>query len=117
LTRSSTRRPARAVDASEDELDAFVRQLRIDHCDLTSVITSAAWLAVERARLAQLRSLVLPAPSWATTAEIADDRGAPLDHVTPLVDGALERGLLVPHARGVVVTQAGHQHVVLPSRA
>jgi hypothetical protein len=44
---------ARAPDASEDELDAFIHQLRIDQCVLVSLITAAAWLAAERARLAQ----------------------------------------------------------------
>jgi len=63
-------------------------------------------------RLAQLRGVVLPAPAWATTAEIADDRGAPLDHVTPLVDHAVDCGLLTLHAPGVLVTQAGRKHVL-----
>lgn len=103
---------ARAADASEDELDAFIEQLRAEHCDLVSVITAAAWLAAERARLAQQRGLTLPAPAWATTAEIADDRGAPLDLVTRLVEDALDRGLLALHARGVVVTSAGHEHIL-----
>jgi hypothetical protein len=103
---------ARAADASEDELDAFIKQLRAEQCDLVSVIAAAAWLAAERARLAQKRAITLPAAPWATTAEIADDRAAPLELVTPLVDDALDRGLLALHARGVVVTSAGNEHLL-----
>lgn len=103
---------ARAADASDDELDAFIKQLRVEHCDLVSVLTAAAWLAAERARLAQQRGLALPTASWATTAEIAEDRGAPLDIVASLVEDALKPGLLTLQQRGVVVTPAGHEHVL-----
>ena len=103
---------ARAADASQEELDAFIQQLRVEQCDLVSVISTAAWIAAERARLAQRRGLTLPAPSWATTAEIADDRGAPLDIVAALVEDALNDGLLALHERGVVVTAAGHERIL-----
>ena len=56
--------------------------------------------------------LTLRAASLATTAEIADDRGAPLDLVAWLVEDALDRGLLDLHARGVVVTSAGQENVL-----
>jgi hypothetical protein len=57
---------AHAADASDEEIDAYIRQLRIEQCDLLSVLTSAAWLAAERARLAHQRHISLPAPAWAT---------------------------------------------------
>lgn len=103
---------ARAADASEEELDAFIQQLRVEQCDFVSVITAAAWLAAERARLAHQRGLTLPTPAWATTEEIADDRGAPLSIVAELVQDALSRGLLARQERGVVVTPAGHEYAV-----
>jgi hypothetical protein len=84
----------------------------VEHGDLVSVITSAAWLAAERARLAQQRGLTLPGASWATTAAITDDRGASLDPAASPVGDALKRGLLALHERGVVVTSAGHEHVL-----
>lgn len=103
---------ARAADASDDQLDVFIRELRVEQCDLLSVITTAQWLAAERERLAQRRGMTLPDAPWATTAEIADDRSAPLDVVTALVDDALQHGLLAAHDRGVVVTPAGRQHAL-----
>ena len=74
---------AGAAGASEDELDAFLSQLRIQQCDLVSVVAARAWIAGERARA---HPVGLPAPAWATTEEIARDRGAPLDVVEPLVN-------------------------------
>ena len=48
---------------------------------------------------------------WATTEEIARDRGAPLDIVEALVSEALQRGLLaLEPGRGVTVTAAGHAY-------
>jgi hypothetical protein len=103
---------ARAADASEDELDAFIHQLRIDQCVLVS---HGRGVAGRRARPPRSASgLLLPAASWATTAEIADDRGAPLDVVASLVEDALDRGLFVLQERRVVLTSAGHEHVYGP---
>jgi hypothetical protein len=102
---------AHAADASDEEIDAYIRQLRVEQCDLLSVLTSAAWLAAERARLAQQRNISLPAPAWATPEEIAEDRGAPLDLIERLVDDALRRGLLTAAARRrVVLTAAGRDY-------
>lgn len=94
--------------ADDQEIDTFIRQLRIEQCDLLSVLTAAAWLAAQRARLARQRDITLPGPAWATPQEIADDRGAPLDLVEQLVDDALRQGLLTaPTPRHVVLTPAG----------
>ena len=79
---------ASAAGASEAEIDSFIRQLRVEQCDLISVLSTAAWLAAERARLAHQRDVTLPGPAWATPQEIADDRGAPLEHVQQLIDDA-----------------------------
>jgi hypothetical protein len=102
---------ARAANASERELDAFIATLRIEHCDVASVIAAAAWLAHERGRLAQQRAVTLPSVPWATTEEIAHDRGIPIAIAQALVDDALQRGLLreLP-GRGVIATHAGQQH-------
>ena len=102
---------AAAADVSEEEVDLFIRQLRVEQCDLLSVLSAAAWLAAERARLAHQRDITLPQPAWATPEEIAEDRGAPLDLVEQLVDEALGRGLLTaPAPRRVVLTPGGRQH-------
>ena len=82
---------AAAAGASEDELDAFQLQLRTEQCDLVSVVAAAAWVCGERARA---HPVGLPAPAWATTEEIAHDRGAPVDVVEALVSEALQHGLL-----------------------
>jgi hypothetical protein len=103
---------ARAADASEQELDAFVRQLRIEQCDLESVVAAAAWLAAERARLARQRGMTLPGPAWATACEISQDRGVTVDTVEPVVADALLRGLMEPTPRGLVVTPAGLEHAL-----
>jgi hypothetical protein len=102
---------ARAADASEEEIDAFIAQLRVEQCDLVSVLTAAAWLAAERARLADQRGIALPGLAWATAQEIAEDRGAPCALVEQLVDDALGRGLLTAAtARRVIVTPAGREY-------
>ena len=98
---------AAAAGAGQDELDAFVRQLRSDQCDIVSVIAAAAWVSGERRRAF---GSALPEPAWATVHEIARDRGAPVEIVQPHVDDALARGLLQAGARGVTVTSAGQQH-------
>jgi len=69
---------AAAAGAGQDELDAFVRQLRREQCDVVSVVAAAAWVAGERRRAF---GSALPEPAWATVAEIAADRGAPVDVV------------------------------------
>lgn len=38
---------ARAAGATEQQLDTYIRQLRIEQCDLVSVLGTAAWLAAE----------------------------------------------------------------------
>ena len=97
---------AAAAGASEDELDAFLLQLRTEQCDLVSVVAAAAWVCGERARA---HPVGLPAPAWATTEEIAHDRGAPVDVVEALVSETLQHGLLALEPdRGVTVTAAGH---------
>ena len=50
---------ARAAHATEDELDAYIAELRIQQCDVPAVIITAAWIATERARLAQRRATPL----------------------------------------------------------
>ena len=82
---------AAATGAAQDELDAFVRQLRTDQCDVVSVVAAASWVSGERARAF---GSVLPEPAWATVDEIARDRGTPVDVVQARVDDALARGLL-----------------------
>lgn len=99
---------AAAAGTSEREIDAFVRQLRSEQCDVVSVVTAAAWAAAERARAF---GSALPAPAWATPDEIARDRGAPGDVVQARVDDALARGLLRSEPRGLTVTAAGHDHI------
>jgi len=99
---------AAAAGASQDELDAFVRQLRAEQCDVVSVVMTAAWVAAERDRAFGSE---LPAPAWATTEEIARDRGAPDDVVQARVDDALGRGLLRSERHGLTVTPAGHEHI------
>lgn len=102
---------ADAANVSQDEIDSFIHQLRVEQCDLISVLTTAAWLAAERARLAHQRDVTLPGPAWATPQEIADDRGAPLEHIQQLIDEALNRGLLAARApQRLVVTAAGRAH-------
>jgi len=88
----------------QDEIDAFVRQLRTDQCDVVSVVAAASWVAGERARAF---SAALPEPAWATVDEIARDRGAPVNVVQARVDDALDRGLLRAGSRGLTVTPAG----------
>jgi hypothetical protein len=107
---------ARAADASEDELDAFIARLRVEQCDLVAVIAAAAWIAAERARLATSRSIALPASAWATPSEVAEHRGVPVDVVKPLFEDALQRGLLLGHDRGIAVTAAGHDHLAQATR-
>ena len=102
---------AGAADATDEEIDAFIGQLRVEQCDLVSVLSAAAWLSAERARLAHQRGIALPGPAWATAQEIAEDRGAPLDLVEQLVDDAIGRGLLTAATpRRVIVTPAGREH-------
>lgn len=99
---------AGAGGVTEDELDAFIRTRCRERCDLVSVITSTAWIAAERVRLAERRGMTLPGLSWATVDEIARDRGVALDVVSPLVDDALQRDLLTARpGRGVAVTPVG----------
>ena len=99
---------AAAAGTSQDELDAFLLELRIEQCDLVSVVAAAAWVCGERA---SAHPVGLPAPAWATTEEIAHDRGAPVDVVEALVSEALQRGLLASQpGRGVNVTAAGHAY-------
>jgi len=108
---------ARAAHASEDELDAFIQRLRIQQCDIVSVVAAAAATAAERARLAARRGLTLPDRPWATSAEIAHDRGVPADVATKLVDRALNDGLLAAVAdRGVAVTPTGSTYIVEQTR-
>ena len=102
---------ARAADAPEDELDAYIAELRVEQCDLPAVIVTAAWIAAERARLAQRRATPLPRHAWATVQEIADDRGVSIDIVAPLIDDAVRRGLLVTTTYGVTVTAAGREYL------
>lgn len=103
---------AKAADATEQELDAFVRDLRVEQCDVATVIGAAAWVTDERARLAKRRGAMLPGPSWATAEEIARDRGVSTDVVEPLVEGAMGGGLLACEPeRGVTVTPAGRAYV------
>ena len=71
---------AAAAGVGQDELDAFVRQLRSDQCDVVSVIAAASWVAGERARAV---GSALPGPAWATVDDIARDRGAPIDVCRP----------------------------------
>ena len=102
---------ARAADASEDELDAFIAQLRIEQCDLLAAIAATASIAADRARLAASRSVALPTPAWATPSEIAEHRGVPIDVVEPLLEDALLLGLLLGYDRGVAVTAAGQDYL------
>ena len=95
---------AAAAGTAHYEIDAFVRQLRSDQCDVVSVVAAAAWVSGERGRAF---GSALPAPAWATVEEIAADRGAPRDVVQARVDDALARGLLQAGGRGLVVTPAG----------
>lgn len=108
---------ARDADATEDDLDAYIAELRIQQCDLAAVIITAAWIAAERTRLAQRRATPLPRPAWATVQEIADDRGVSIDVVVPLIDNAVGRGLLEhDDAHGVTVTAAGHEYLARAAR-
>ena len=107
---------ARAADASEDELDAYIAELRLEQCDLVAVIAAAASIAAERERLATSRSVALPAPTWATPDEVAEHRGVPVAVVASLLEDALRRGLLVGHDRGMTVTAAGHDHLAQATR-
>lgn len=99
---------AAAAGATQDELDAFVRQLRTDQCDVASVVSAARWVVRERARTF---GRTLPEAAWATVEEIARDIGAPGNVVQALVDDALDRGLLRPGARGLTITPAGLEHI------
>lgn len=106
---------AAAAGASQDELDAFLLELRIEQCDLVSVVAAAAWVCGERARA---HPVGLPAPAWATAEEIAHDRGAPVDVVEALISEALQRGLLASQpGRGMNVTAAGHAYNALATHA
>ena len=108
---------ARAADATEDQLDACIAELRIEQCDLAAVVITAMWIAAERARLAQRRATPLPRPAWATVQEIADDRGVSVDIVATHTDEAVRRGLLEHHdARDVTLTAAGHEHAERAAR-
>lgn len=107
---------ARAADASEQELDAFIAQLRVEQCDLLAAIAAAAWIAAEREGLATSRSVALPAPAWATANEGAEHRGVPIDVVEPLLEDALQRGLLLGQQRGVAITAAGHEYLAQATR-
>jgi hypothetical protein len=102
---------ARAAGATERELDAHIAELRVEQCDLLAAIAAAAWIASERARLATTRSAALPALAWATPSEVAEHRGVPVDVVEPLLEDALQRGLLHGHERGVAITAAGHEYL------
>ena len=84
---------AAAAGETQDELDAFVRRLRCEQCDLAGVIAAAAWITAQRDRR---HGAALPAPAWATSAEIAQDRGVPVD----VVDSAADGGRRAPRARG-----------------
>jgi len=63
---------AAAAAAAAGDLDAFVRQLRSDPCDVVSVVTAASWVSGECARAF---GAALPELAWATVDEIARDRG------------------------------------------
>lgn len=81
------------------------------------MIVTAAWIASERARLAQHRDTALPRPAWATLAEIAEDRGVSVDVVAPLIDDAVRRGLLAgDYDDGVTVTAAGREFLAASDR-
>ena len=107
---------ARAAGATDRELDAYIAELRVTHCDLVSVIAAAAWTVAERARLAQRRDRPLPGPSWATAQEIAEHRGVAINVVEPLLEDALQRGLLLGQQRGVAVTAAGRDYLAQATR-
>jgi len=99
---------AKAADATEEQLDAFLRELRIEQCDLLSVVDAAGWIGRERARCATSGQVALPARSWATAQEIARDRGVPTDIAQGLIREGLQRGLLAAEPRrGVAVTATG----------
>ncbi len=99
---------AKAADATEEQLDAFLRELRIEQCDLLGVVDAAGWIARERAARAMSGQVALPGRSWATVEEIACDRGVPPTVAQRLIREALQRGLLAAEPRrGVVVTAAG----------
>ena len=98
---------AAAAGTAHYEIDAFVRQLRSDQCDIVSVVAAVSWVAGERGRAF---GSALPEPAWATVEEIARDRGAPVEVVWARIDDALARGLLQAGGRGVTVTPAGRQH-------
>jgi len=98
---------AAAAGTAHYEIDAFVRQLRSDQCDVVSVVAAVSWVAGERGRAF---GSALPEPAWATVEEIARDRGAPVEVVRARIDDALARGLLQAGGRGVTVTPAGRQH-------
>lgn len=104
---------ARAAGASEGELDAYVAELRVEQCDLASVVVTAAWICAERARLAQRRETPLPRPARAAPAEIAEDRGVAVDIVAPLVEDAVRRELLARDLAhdDVTVTAAGREYL------
>ncbi len=70
---------AQAAGATEEELDSYIAELRVAQCDLAAVIITAAWIAAERAVLAQRRATPLPRSAWATVPEIAADRGVSVD--------------------------------------
>ena len=77
----------------------------------TAPITSAAAKPRVCGERARAHPVGLPAPAWATTEEIARDRGAPVDVVEAFVSEALQRGLLAAEpGRGVTVTEAGHAY-------
>lgn len=106
-----------AADVTEGELDAYIAALRVEQCDLGQVIVTAAWIAGERARLAQRRGNALPRPAWAAVAEIAEDRGVAIEIVAALIDDAVHRGLLAGDGGGgVTVTPTGHEYLAAGDR-
>ena len=108
---------AQAAGATEEELNSYIAELRVAQCDLAAVVITAAWIAAERALLAQRRATPLPRSAWATVREIADDRGVSVDVVATLIDEGVRRGLLAhDDADGVTRTGAGHKYAERSAR-
>ena len=97
---------AGAAGVSQEQLDEFVRELRVEQCDLVSVIAGAAWVAAQRARGAERLDMTLPGPAWATTEEIAQHRGFQLRFAVgkdAVIDSSLLVGGVVRPLRRVVL--------------
>ena len=79
------------------------------------MIITVAWIAAERARLAQRRAAPLPRPAWATFQEITD-RGVGVGVVAALIDETVGRGLLA-HDDARDVTLAAHEYAERSARS